>query len=374
MKSVPADERPSLVSSIDFAKDLIDFETESTNSYPKETIPEGDDCLSDLKSGQSFVPNDQQIEQEAGKRSFNTSECSGNSLEKGNETPILKAVGHEDASLVFDLVDIGESFVKKPSSLQLLYNSSESESVKTNETRSKEDDNKNIITAQQVRDSSTYVNELFMATLPLSTPSEEREVTTSLRRGSFGEENGELVGLNGKNISTQVDSGSECGSPTTVRLQRIGFCEYKSQETVENFETANEDGEAKITLVGNEKAEITSSDVEIKADKSEELKIACEISETREQEDYETGKSQVTPNDLGESKLLVDDFGKREPTVSEVVLPQKQNKTVSKECLKTSSTSVISGQSKMQTDTPCESKVLKQGNECQEPVEKGVSR
>ena len=369
MKSVPADEKPSLVSSIDFAKDLIDFETESTKPYPKETIPEGDYCLNDLKSGQSFVPNDQQIEQEAGKRSFNTSECSGNSLEKGTETPVLKTTGHADASLVFDLVDIGESFVKKPSSLQLLNNSSKSESVKANETRAKEEDNKNIITAQQIRDSSTYVNELFMVTLPLSTPSEEQEVTSSLRRGSFCEENGELVGLNGKNISTQVDSGSECGSPTTVRLQRIGFCEYKSQETV-----ANEDNEAKITLVGNEKAEITSSDVEIKADKSEELKIACEICETREQEGYDTEKSQVTPNDLRDSKLAVDDFGKREPTVSEVVLPQKQNKTVSKECLKTSSISVISVQCKAETDTPFESNVLKQSNECQKPVEKGVSR
>lgn len=374
MTSVPTDERPSLVSSIDFAKDLIDFETESPNSYPKETIPEGDYCLNDLKSGQSFVTNDQQIEQEAGKRSFNTSECSDNSLEKGNETPILKTTAHADASLVFDLVDIGESCVKQPSSLQLLNNSSKSQSVKANETRSKEDDNKNIITAQQMRDSSTYVDELFMATLPLSTSSEEQEVTTSLRRGSFGEENGELVGLNGKNISTQVDSGSECGSPTTVRLQRIGFCEYKSQETAANFETANKDGGAKIALVGNEKAEITSSDVEIKAEKSEELKIACEICETREQEGYDTEKSQVTPNDLGESRLAVDEFGKREPAVNEVVLPQKQNKTVSNECLKTSSTSVISVQCKVETDTPCESKVLKQISECQKPVQKGVSR
>ena len=348
VKFAPTEEKPSLMSPNDFAKDLIDFQTESSDCSDRETISKRDRCLGDFKTGQRLASNDWQTGQEAA-GSLNTTECTSGNAFKSVVNSRPDTTTNETPS-VFDLIDIGDSHMEKPLNLQLSNDCNKSGNIKRHEMILKKEDNKPIV-IEDPKDSTAYVNELFMSTLPPSTPSEMQAVTTSLRRGSFVEENGELLELNSRNISSQGDSGSV--SPTTLRLQRIGFCEYMSQETL-----ANNDDKRKITLVESVKSKITSNDTEVvkmKTEKSDELKIVEEICETGEVKGNDIQKSEITPNDSGKAELLT----------SEVELSQRLEKTTNatEVCLMTSSTSAIVAQCKLETATPCESKILKQSSE-----------
>ena len=272
VKSSPIHEKPSLIcSSTDTTKDLIDFETQSPMSFGKERISDRSNSLVDSEKGHAessshaLIGNQGDVlatnDKQGATFSFNLIKTPGKAFKgtEGNNSPIPDTT-EQQASLCFDLIDIGEH---RHTSLQL------ANDCKKDKTNKEHDSPKEQAIKQtpleSSLDSTSYVNDLFMSSPPLNLPSETKAVDSGSRRNSFVEESAKILELNCTNLSSDVGSGPECGSPTMVRLQRIGFCEYKSEESLENLETANDNGKLKISPDERDKPKLTPS----QSDKSE---------------------------------------------------------------------------------------------------------
>ncbi len=294
VKSSPIDEKSSLISSsTDTTKDLIDFETQDPSSFEKKRI--SDSSLGDIRTGHTdssshalagnqgdvLATNDKQ----GATFSFNLIKTPGKAFKgtEGNNSPIADTT-EQQAGLCFDLIDIGEH---RHTGLQL------ANDCKKDKTNKEHDSPKEQAIKQtpleSSLDSTSYVNDLFMSSPPLNLPSETKAVDSGSRRSSFAEESAKILELNCTNLSSDVGSGPECGSPTMVRLQRIGFCEYKSEESLENLETANDNGKLKISPDERDKPKLTPS----QSDKSE-ISIEAGLSQATEETAYESQEYIIT--------------------------------------------------------------------------------
>ena len=206
-------------------KDLIDFDSCSSPERMSDNLSDFEKSHVDtsnhpLKSSPNLTENLQKSTTFSCQSMANTGQlCKDSESHESYKKLSSKA----ETSLVFDLVDIGELNDEKASS-----------SDKPGLDLQKQYSDSNVL---DTRNSTAFVNDLFMSTSPSVVVSEIQSAEPGSRRGSFVEEAGKILELNCENSESMKENESECSSPTTLRLQRIGFCEYMSQDTLENVET-----------------------------------------------------------------------------------------------------------------------------------------
>ncbi|XP_028407927.1 uncharacterized protein LOC114530556 isoform X2 [Dendronephthya gigantea] len=142
--------------------------------------------------------------------------------------------------------------------------------------------------------STTYVNDPCLPSSLLNTSKET--VENSSRRDSSVEENKMVPDLSSENMFVEFADLPKCSSPTTVRLQPIGFCEYKSQEIMDGVETAMKNANTKMTVDESENNEI-------KFDRSDKAKIT------------DTEESKIVTDLNGKISATINDSCKSEPSI-----------------------------------------------------------
>ena len=349
---MPTEENPTLISSpADTTKDLIDFETQTPSVCVKENISESSHSLSDferdhhaLKGNHGDILATNNCQQAP--LSFNLIESSSRGVkgnESNNNSPIPDPTKKE-ASLAFDLIDIGEPTL--PTSLQLQKVCDKKTENNNNHNSPKEEGRKQIAVDSSL-DSTSYVNDLFMSSPPLNLQSTAEAVDRSSRRSSFDsfvEESGKILDVSGKDTSNEVGNGGECSSPTAVRLKRIGFCEYKSQEQVttmsgiandigEQEVVANERDGLKLKLNENNEAEITTNESEkpkITASYNEKLNTKASDIEKPNTAANNIEKHKTTANNIEKHKTTANNIDKNKTTANIIEKPKTTASNIEK--------------------------------------------
>ena len=164
--------------------------------------------------------------------------------------------------------------------------------------------------------STAYVNDLCQ--LPISLQNTTKEtVENSSRRDRLVEENKMVLDLDRKNMFIEVADLPKCSSPTTARLQRIGFCENKSQETVDDVETAIKNANTKWTVNESEKNEVKfdrSDEVKMRASYFSKPKAATKVKASFTVCETDESKT-VKLNDLSGKISTVNDSSQPEPSI-----------------------------------------------------------
>jgi hypothetical protein len=341
---LPTEENPTLISSsADTTKDLIDFETQTPSVCVKENISESSHSLSDferdhhaLKGNHGDILATNNCQQAP--LSFNLIESSSRGVkgnESNNNSPIPDPTKKE-ASLAFDLIDIGEPTLQKPTSLQL-QKVCDKKTENNNKHNSPKEEGRKQIAVDSSLDSTSYVNDLFMSSPPLNLQSAAEAVDRSSRRNnfdSFVEESGKILDVSGKDTSNEVGNGGECSSPTAVRLERIGFCEYKSQEQVTTMPgIANDIGEQEIVVIERDGLQVTlneNNEAEITTNESEKPKITASYNEKLNTKASDIEKPNTAANNIEKHKTTANNIEKPKTTANNIEKPKTTANNIEK--------------------------------------------
>ncbi|CAB4016127.1 E3 ubiquitin- ligase NEDD4-like [Paramuricea clavata] len=343
VKSLPTEETTLISSPADTTKDLIDFETQTPGVCVKENISESSHSLSDFERnhhalkgnhGDILATNDCQ----QAPLSFNLIESSSHGVKgngSNNNSPIPDPT-KKQASLAFDLIDIGEHTLKKPTSLQL-QKVCDKKTENSNEHNSPKDEARKQIAVDSSLDSTSYVNDLFMSSPPLNLQSAAEAVDRSSRRNSFDsfvEESGKILDVSGKDTSNEVGNEGECSSPTAVRLKRIGFCEYKSQEQVTTMPgIANDIGEQEIVVNERDVLKVTlneNNEAEITTNESEKPKITARCNEKLNTKASDIEKPSTAASNIEKRKTKASDIETPNTAASNIETPKTTANNIEK--------------------------------------------
>lgn len=237
--SLPEQKEPSQRSSPNYllkSEDLIYFESQSPNLNLNS-------CEKGVKDFIQNLPNiiDQPIGQEANLSvSPSFLGTANNVFESTPDTSLSKTVLTEKDAFACSLVEISGSNSEKTQNTK--------DEVTDNDNSSPIEKSQKQVVVDDLQDSNLYVNGLFMSSPPpLSLPSVIEPVKSCVRRNSLGEESGKILHSSAKN----EDDLSECGSPNSMRLERIGFCAYttQNQATFQFGAGASNEGKEPILLV-----------------------------------------------------------------------------------------------------------------------------
>ena len=378
VKSLQTNEKTSLISSsTDTTKDLIDFETQSPSSFGKERILNSS-SLNHSENGRTDKPS-HDLKGRQGDILASSDNQNFSHAFKGSESDNIPRTDtiDEQASSCFELIDISEC---KPTGL-LFSKACEEGEMNNEHGGTKEQQANKQITLNSRRDSTSYVNDLFMSNSPLRLAEETEAAGGGSRRGSLADESEKTLELNCKNVSSEVGNETECGSPTAVRLQRIGFCEYKSQKSLENRETVSdiveipvEKDKFKLTLDKSKKSEIIANEnkgkVKTTANNNEQNKTTLTNIEKPRTAATESNEPTMTSHDSGEGKIA---SHHSEKSKINVVKAPSRTTEKTQECVITSiqSKADISGQGKLQK-VSCKSVDLVQNLKGEASVDKGI--